>query len=79
MRGLPDHRNNQPTLPSPTIAPPTLVLQESIPERMAELGREVLDMVPRKERDSLEAYRRAANSLSPILRVKRVRVKRRDL
>jgi hypothetical protein len=46
---------------------------EPLPEALAALGREVLDSVPRKQRDSLAAYRQAARDLSAILRVTGVR------
>jgi hypothetical protein len=76
MRGVPDHSPEQPCLPSLSSAPPgSLTLKEPIPEELAALGEEVLDLVPRKERGSLEAYRRAAHALSRMLRTKGVRVK----
>jgi hypothetical protein len=40
---------------------------------LAALGREVLDLVPRKQRASLAAYRQAATDLSAILKVTGVR------
>ena len=41
----------------------------TLPEALAALGREVLELVPRTQRASLAAYRQAANDLSAILRV----------
>ncbi len=80
MLGIPDHSNDQPCLPSPSeVVSPSLTLMDPIPEELAALGQEVLDMVPRKERSSLEAYRRAASDLSKILRVGKVRMKPKDL
>jgi transposase InsO family protein len=82
MRGVPDHSKEQPS-DSPsitvTVLPPTLIPKSSIPDRLAELGREVLDMVPRKQRGSLEAYRQAAHDLSAILKVNGVRMKPKNL
>ncbi len=57
------------------VATPTLTLKEPMPAALAALGREVLDMVPRKQRGSLDAYRQAANDLSAILKVTGVRRK----
>ncbi len=80
MRGVPDHSNEQSSLPSPSAAlPSAITLKEPIPEELSELGREVLEMVPRKLRGSLEAYRQAASDLSQILRVKGVRMKPKNL
>jgi hypothetical protein len=82
MRGVPDHSKEQPALPTSatvTVAHPTLIPSEPIPEALAELGREVLDLVPRKQRGSLEAYRQAANDLSAILKVTGVRMKPKNL
>jgi hypothetical protein len=39
----------------------------------------VLDLVPRKQRGSLQAYRQAAEDLSAILKVGKVRVKPKNL
>lgn len=68
MRGVPNPPNNQPQ-PGVSLllvaAPGSLMLKEPIPEELAALGREVLEMVPRKERGSLDAYRQAASDLSP--------------
>jgi hypothetical protein len=75
MRGVPNPQNDQPCVPSfPAVQPGSLTLKEPIPEDLAALGREVLELVPRKERASLHAYRQAANALSPILKATGVRV-----
>ncbi len=80
MRGVPDHSNDQPCVPSlPLASPGSLTLKEPIPEELAALGREVLEMVPRPERCWLAAYRRAANALSRMLRTTGVRVKPKAL
>jgi hypothetical protein len=62
------------TLPL-SVAAPTLTLKDPIPEDLAALGREVLELVPRKQRGSLDAYRQAANGLSAILKATGVLVK----
>jgi hypothetical protein len=71
MRGVPDYSQESCSLPASTVPafPPTFVPKEPLSEGLAALGREVLDMVPRKQRDSLAAYRQAASDLSAILRV----------
>ncbi len=80
MRGVPDHSDKQPCLPSLSSASPgSLTLKEPIPEELVALGREVLEMVPRPARGSLEAYRRAANALSRMLRTRGMRVKPKAL
>lgn len=80
MRGVPNPHDKQPCVPSLTMASPDwFTLKEPIPEELASLGREVLELVPRKQRGSLEAYRQAANDLSAILKVTRVRVKPKTL
>ena len=81
MRGAPDHSNEKPCSPSAVtvVLQPALIPREPIPEGLAELGREVLEMVPRKLRGSLEAYRQAANNLSAILKVTGVRMKPKNL
>jgi hypothetical protein len=76
MRGVPDHSQESPSVPtSVTVpaSPPTFVPKEPLSAGLAALGQEVLDMVPRKQRDSLAAYRQAASDLSAILRVTGVR------
>ncbi len=51
---VPDHSNQPQFLPSPSAElSPTLTLKDPIPVELAALGREVLELVPRKERDSL--------------------------
>jgi hypothetical protein len=78
MRGVPDHSQEQPSLPesvSVPVASAILSPKEPIPENLAALGREVLELVPRKQRGSLDAYRQAANALSRILKTTGVRVK----
>jgi hypothetical protein len=76
MLGLPNPHNDQPSFPSlSTESPGSLALKEPIPEDLAALGREVLELVPRKQRGLLDAYRQAANDLSAILKVTGVRVK----
>ena len=56
------------------VQPGPLTLKDPIPEDLAALGREVLELVPRKQRGSRDAYRQAAHDLSAILKVSRVRV-----
>ena len=76
MRGVPDHSPEQPAVPtSDTIlaCAPTVTPKAPLPEALAALGREVLDLVPRKQRASLAAYRQAATDLSAILKVTGVR------
>jgi hypothetical protein len=76
MRGVPNPHNDQPCVPSfPAVHPGSLTLREPIPEDLAALGREVLELVPRKQRASLDAYRQAADALSRMLRTSGVRVK----
>jgi hypothetical protein len=78
MRGVPDHSKEQPPLPTAVtvpVRPPTVIPKAPISDGLAALGREVLDMVPRKQRGSLQAYRQAANDLSAILQVSGVRRK----
>lgn len=75
MRGIPDHSPEQ---PFPRRTPSWCAHLRSprrhpSPEALAALGREVLDLVPRKQRALLAAYRQAANDLSAILRVTGVR------
>jgi hypothetical protein len=82
MRSTPDSNNEQPVAAAPfslSVVAPTLTLKEPIPEDLAALGREVLELVPRKQRGSLEAYRQAANDLSRILKTTGVRVKPKAL
>jgi hypothetical protein len=78
MRGVPDHSNPSKDQPAPlsvSVAPPaSFTPKEPIPEELAELGREVLELVPRKQRGSLEAYRQAAGALSRVLKVTGVRM-----
>ena len=52
---------------------PTVTPKAPLPAALAALGREVLDLVPRKQRASLAAYRQAARDLSAILKVTGVR------
>ena len=60
MRGVPDHSKEEPCAsPEITVAHPNLIPSKPIPERLAALGRELLEMVPRKQRGSLESYRRS--------------------
>jgi hypothetical protein len=76
MRGVPNPHNDQPCVPSfPAVHPGSLILKEPIPEDLAALGREVLELVPRKLRGSPDADRQAAHDLSAILKVTGVRVK----
>ena len=77
MRSVPNSNNDQPVSDasvSLSVAAPTLTLKEPIPAELAALGREVLELVPRKQRGSLDAYRQAAHDLSALLKVSRVRV-----
>ena len=74
MRGVPNPHNDQSCVPSiPAVQPGSFTLREPIPEDLAAFGREVLELVPRKQRGSLEAYRQAASDLSAILKVSAVR------
>ena len=78
MRGVPNPRNDQPQSGVPSllvVVPGSLTLIEPMPEELAALGREMLEMVPRKQRGSLAAYRQAANDLSRMLGATGVRVK----
>ena len=77
MRGIPDHSPEQPAVPTSDtilVRPPAIIPKTPLPEALAALGREVLDLVPRKPQPSLAAYRQAASDLSAILKVSRVRV-----
>ncbi len=77
MRSVPDSNNDQPVADaafSLPVASPTFTPKEPIPEGLAALGREVLELVPRKPQPSLESYRQAASDLSAILRITGVRV-----
>ena len=75
MRGVPESNREQQIDPSPLpVAVPTLVPKEPIPPALAELGREVLALVPRKPQPSLAAYRQAAEDLSRVLRVTGTRI-----
>ena len=77
MRSVPESNNDKPVadvscaLP---VATPTFTPKVPLPEALAALGREVLELVSRKQRGSLAAYRQAASDLSAILKVSRVRV-----
>ncbi len=76
MHSVPDANNDQPVAnesSSLLVAAPTFTPKEPLPEALAALGREVLDLVPRKQRTSLTAYRQAACDLSAILKVTGVR------
>ena len=76
MRGVPNSPNDQPCVPSfPAVHPGSLTLREPIPEALAALGQEVLELVPRKLRGSPDADRQAAHDLSAIRKVTGVRVK----
>ena len=78
MRGVPNHSKDQPSLPaSPSlkVLPPTLVVKAPMPDDLAAFGREVLDLVPRTQRGSLDAYRQAARDLTRVLKVAGVRVR----
>ena len=77
MRGVPDHSKEQPSLSTPVIVPvcpSTVSPKESNLGGVAALGREVRELVPRKQRGSLDAYRQAASDLSAILKLTRVRM-----
>ena len=77
MRGVPDHSPEQPAVPTSDtilVRPPDVTPKAPLPEALAALGRGVLDLVPRKQRGSLAAYRQAASDLSAILKVSGVRV-----
>ena len=76
MRGVPDRSPEQPSVPTSDPIPvcaPAVIPKDPLPEALAALGREVLELVPRKQRGSLAAYRQAASDLSAILRVTGVR------
>ena len=76
MRGIPDHSPEQspvPTSDTILVRPPAVIPKTPLPEALAALGREVLDLVPRKPQPSLAAYRQAASDLSAILKVTGVR------
>jgi hypothetical protein len=76
MRGVPDHSPEQPAVPTSDtilVRPPAVNPKTPLPEALAALGREVLDLVPRKQRASLAAYRQAASDLSALLKVTGVR------
>jgi|MudIll2142460700_1097286.scaffolds.fasta_scaffold290174_1 hypothetical protein len=77
MRGVPNPHNDQPSFPSlDVVQPGTFIPRNPSPRTwLAALGREVLELLPRKQRGSLEAYRQAANDLSRILKKTGVRVK----
>ncbi len=81
MRGVPDHNQERPCVPPapPCPAPITFTPRDPSPDPLAELGREVLEKIPCKQRGSLEAYRRAANDLSLILRASGVKIKPKAL
>ena len=76
MRGIPDHSPEQSPVPASDtipVRPPAVTPKVALPEALAALGREVLDLIPRKQRASLAAYRQAASDLSAILKVTGVR------
>ncbi len=76
MRGVPDHSPEQPSTPTSDtilVRPPDVTPKVPLPEALAALGREVLDLVPRKQRASLAAYRQAARDFSANLKVTGVR------
>ena len=76
MRGVPDHSPEQPAVPTSDtilVRPPAVTPKTPLPEALTALGREVLELVPRKPQPSLAAYRQAASDLSAILRVTGVR------
>jgi hypothetical protein len=76
MRGIPDHSPEQPAVPTSDtilVRPPAVTPKAPLPEALAALGREVLDLVPRKPQPSLQAYRQAASDLSAILKVSGIR------
>jgi len=77
MRSMPDSTNDQPVSDasvSLSVTAPTLTLKEPVPAEMAALGQEVLELVHRKQRGSLDASPPAAHDLSAILHVTGVRV-----
>jgi hypothetical protein len=77
MHSLPDSNNEQPVADasfSLTVAAPTFTPKTPIPAELAALGREVLELAPRKPQPSLEAYRVAAHNLSRVLKATGVRV-----
>ena len=77
MRSVPDSNNEQLVADESfalSTAVPTFTPTTPLPEALAALGREVLDLVPREPQPSLAAYRPAAGDLSAILKVSRVRV-----
>jgi hypothetical protein len=74
---MPDSNNDQPVSDvslSLAVACPTFTPRTRIPAELAALGREVLELVPRKPQPSLEAYRVAAHNLSRVLKATGVRV-----
>jgi hypothetical protein len=76
MRGIPDRSPEKPSTPTSDtllVCAPTVTPKDPLPEALAALGREVLDLIPRKQRASLVAYRQAARDLSAILKVTGVR------
>ncbi len=81
MRGVPDQNNERPCVSMPSLVPAAITFtpRDPILEPLAELGREVLGMVPRSLRGSLDAYRRTTQDLSLILRANGVRVKTKTL
>jgi hypothetical protein len=82
MRGVPDHSDEQPSVPASVpvpVCPPAFTPKEPLPEALAALGREVLELVPRKQWGSLDAYRQAAHDLSRMLKVGGVRIKPKNL
>ena len=54
-------------------------LKDPILEELAELPRKVLEMVPRKLRGLVKAYRQAASDLSLVLRANGLRVDPKNL
>ncbi len=76
MRGIPDHSPEKPSTPTSdtlVVCAPAVIPKAPLPEALAALGREVLDLVPRTQRASLATYRQAARDLSAILKVTGVR------
>ena len=76
MRGIPDHSPEKPSTPTSdtiVVRPPDVIPKTPLAEALAALGREVLDLVPRKPQPTLAAYRQAARDLSAILKVTGVR------
>ncbi len=76
MHSVPDANHDQPVADefcSLSVAAPPFTPKEPLPEALAALGREVLELVPRKQQGSLAAYRQAARDLSAILKVTGVR------